>query len=81
MKLLHFTAEWCNPCKRIKPIIEQYIQENPEIEYITIDVDSNLDAVKEWSVMSVPTLIAVGEETKRHTGVITSEQLKDLLTN
>jgi thioredoxin 1 len=81
MKLLHFNADWCFPCKRIKPIIEQHIQENPEIEYIIIDVDNNLDAVKEWSIMSVPTLVADAENTKRHTGVITSEQLKELLTN
>lgn len=81
MKLLHFTADWCNPCKRIKPIIEEYISNNPNIEYVTVDVDNQTDLVKEWSVMSVPTLIAIGDEVRRHTGVITSEQLKELLTN
>ena len=39
MKLYHFTADWCNPCKKLAPILEEFLGENPNIDYIKIDVD------------------------------------------
>lgn len=57
-KLIHFTAEWCGPCRAMKPIIEKFIEENPDVEYERIDVDINLDKVSEYSILSVPTFVA-----------------------
>ena len=52
-KLLHFTAIWCKPCEKIKPIIEEYVTENTDIEYQQIDVDNNIKLVKEDKFVSV----------------------------
>lgn len=57
MKLLHFTAEWCQPCKMMKPIIDQVINENPSIEYVAIDIDANPETAIDYGVMSVPSFI------------------------
>jgi len=57
MKLKHFTAEWCQPCKMMKPIIKQVIEEHPEIEYEMIDIDQNPDMAKVSGVSGVPTFI------------------------
>lgn len=83
MKLIHFTADWCNPCKKIKPIIEQFIAENPDIEHKVIDVDKNMPAAMEYSIKSIPTLIFESDEkvVGRHSGAITYEQLYDLYTS
>ena len=32
-ELLHFTADWCNPCKSMAPVIERFINDNPDIKY------------------------------------------------
>lgn len=78
-KLLHFTAEWCNPCKKMAPIIDQFISENPEIEYIRIDVDQNPSLSIENNVMSIPNLVVLdGDTKKQHIGVANMEQLKEL---
>lgn len=79
-KLLHFTADWCAPCKKIKPIIEEFVSENPDVEYVLIDVDTQLDMVNEHNIMSVPTLISIvdGDVASRWSGIadkIVIEQL------
>lgn len=80
-KLLHFTAIWCKPCEKIKPIIEQYVVENPNVEYEQIDVDTAFNKAEEYNVMSIPTLISVDNNNKiikRHTGIATKDQIEKL---
>jgi thioredoxin 1 len=61
MKLLHFTADWCQPCKMMKPIIDQVLQENTGVEYISIDIDTNPETARDHGVMSVPTFITLDD--------------------
>jgi len=80
MKLLHFTATWCQPCKQMEPVISEFLSEYPEIEYEKIDVDKNFDLVNDYQVKGVPTFITLDNEDvlNRHTGVATKEALKAL---
>lgn len=82
-QILHFTAEWCNPCKKIKPIIEKYTQEHSDINYIQIDVDEKFDVAQEYGVMSIPTLVIIEDqkEKNRHTGIMSYEELDKLVNN
>jgi thioredoxin 1 len=69
-QLIHFTGEWCTPCKKMQPIIEDFLYQNPNIEYIKIDVDSNIEKLKEYNVASIPTFISKidNEINARHVG-------------
>ena len=58
-ELLHFTADWCNPCKQMAPVIERFINDNPEIKYTKVDVDVETELVREYRIQSVPTFIAL----------------------
>lgn len=62
MRLMHFTAEWCQPCKMMKPIIDQVIDENPSIEYIAIDIDENPETAADYGIMSVPSFISLDDD-------------------
>jgi|LauGreDrversion4_2_1035121.scaffolds.fasta_scaffold69428_2 thioredoxin 1 len=82
-KLLHFTAEWCTPCKAMKPVIASFLEDNPEMEYEQIDVDKNPDMTKEHSILSVPTFIAFydGERIGSIGGAVPKARLEALFTN
>ncbi len=73
--VLYFTAEWCNPCQRTKPIAEELLSEGL-IDFVFVDVDSELELVKKFEIKSVPTYILIqdGQETKRMNGAKTREQ-------
>ena len=66
MKLLHFTAEWCQPCKMMKPIIAEVVEENPSIEYVAIDIDENPETARDFGVMGVPSFIVMDDRDKIH---------------
>jgi thiol-disulfide isomerase/thioredoxin len=79
-ELLHFTAEWCQPCKRMAPLIKEYLDNHPEVIYTKIDIDTDDGFVAEYGVSGVPTFIIKtdNEITKRHTGVANPENFAKL---
>ena len=55
--VLYFTADWCNPCQKTKPFAEELIRDGANIKFI--DVDSEIEMVKNFKIMSVPTYIVL----------------------
>jgi thioredoxin 1 len=78
--ILYFTADWCGPCKKVRPIVEEINKESIE-KFMIIDVDTEIDLAKSHNVSSVPTFILfeAGKEVKRSIGAQTKEQLLGLL--
>lgn len=73
-KVLYFSAEWCNPCKAMKPIIEKFEEDHSDVQIIRIDADNQIELVKKHSVQSIPTFILLNEneeEVNRHRGAMT----------
>lgn len=65
MKVLDFYADWCGPCKMMKPIMEQVEKEHPEVEFEAINIDEQSELAEKYGVMSIPTLVVLdGEEVK-----------------
>ncbi|HTW07711.1 MAG TPA: thioredoxin [Acidimicrobiales bacterium] len=60
--LVDFWAEWCGPCKVIEPILEEIANENEaRLRVVKLNIDDNLETVRRYEVMSVPTLILFKE--------------------
>jgi thioredoxin 1 len=78
--VLYFTADWCNPCKKVKPIVEE-INQDSIIKFKIIDVDSAIDLAKSFSVQSVPTFILIedGNVINRIIGAQTKETLLEFI--
>jgi thioredoxin-like negative regulator of GroEL len=81
--ILYFTAEWCNPCKKVKPIVEELNRESADTRFQIIDADSEIDLVKSFEVRSIPTFILIedGKEIKRVSGAQTKDQLEGLMSH
>lgn len=77
----YFTADWCQPCKRTRPIVEELNREQTTAGFQIIDIDDNPDLVKAFSIQSVPTFILFnnGLELNRIIGSQTRKQLEDFI--
>ena len=80
MRLMHFTANWCQPCKMMKPMIESIVSDRDDIEYIVVDVDENVETAQNYEIRSIPTFILFnGEEAVRVTGAMNKEKFLESL--
>lgn len=79
-ELIHFTADWCAPCKRMAPVIEEFLSNNNDIHYDRIDVDVDFDKAEIYNVQSVPTLISKvdGKIYDRISGVVSDFRLRSM---
>lgn len=82
--LVDFFAEWCGPCKVMKPILDELkssVKENATI--IKIDVDKNPAVASHYEIRGVPTLILFrkGEILWRQSGVVQRQELEKILQN
>ena len=77
---LYFTAEWCGPCKKVRPIVEE-INRDSANKFQVIDADSNLELCKQYNVGSIPTFILIEDSTEinRMVGAKTKQELEDFL--
>jgi thioredoxin 1 len=54
-------AEWCGPCKKITPMIEELIEDHPNVKFIKLDMDKFPKLAKDLGVKYLPTFILFDE--------------------
>lgn len=80
--LVDFSAEWCGPCKQLKPILEQVKSKvGAQAKIIKIDVDKNRSLADKFQIRSVPTLILFkgGKVVWRQSGVVPASTLENII--
>ena len=77
--ILYFTADWCNPCKKVRPIAEELIRDGANIKFIDVDIETEM--TKRFEIMSVPTFVVIRDNAEicRASGVQTMQELNKLL--
>jgi thioredoxin 1 len=80
--LVDFFAEWCAPCKMMKPILEELKQQvGEDAHIIKIDVDRNQPLASSLNIRNIPTLAIFknGNIVWRKSGVMDADSLSEIL--
>ena len=65
--VVDFWAEWCGPCKMIHPILEEIADEQQgKVLIRKVNVDENPSLARQFSVMSIPTMIVFKDRQEDH---------------
>lgn len=80
--LVDFWAEWCGPCKRMNPVLEELAEEmegSAKVAKVNVDEQRMLGAM--FQVMSIPALMVFkdGKKVAEFTGVQSKDALKSKL--
>ena len=80
--LVDFYADWCGPCRRIAPVIEELAREmQGKATIAKLDIEKAQRTTAAYQVMSIPTIILFkdGKEIKRIVGLTDKDSLSKLI--
>lgn len=80
--LVDFYADWCAPCKKMAPFIEQFKTDYQEkVTVLKIDADKNKQLVATLGYEALPIIIIYknGEKVFEQQGFVDENKLRDLL--
>ena len=81
--LIDFFAEWCGPCKLMKPILTELRQRmGDKIRILKVDVDRSPVVSSAFEIQSVPTLMLIRNRDIlwRQAGVVQASQLEQIIS-
>ncbi len=79
--IVDFWADWCGPCKRLSPAVEELSEQTQEVKLCKVNVDEQPELASRFQIMSIPTLISFkdGKQHKTSVGLIAKNKILSLI--
>ena len=71
--IVDFFADWCGPCRKLSPIIDEIEQElSGKVKFTKINTDNNIQLAQTYQISGIPTLLVFkdGELCERMVGLM-----------
>jgi thioredoxin 1 len=80
-KIIMFSATWCAPCQRTKPVFNTLKESANGVQYELVDVDEQEHVAEQYNIRAVPTFVLLkdNQEVARISGGATEERLKTFI--
>ena len=81
--IIEFWAEWCGPCRMMKPIFEKVSSENSsEVQMYTLNIDNNREVALSLGIRNIPTvkMFNSGEVVETKVGMMNEGQIKEMVS-
>ncbi len=75
--LVDFWAEWCQPCRLLAEVLDEFARKHPKITLARVDIDAEPGLASQYQIFSVPTLVLFigGREAHRVSGAMSVNEL------
>lgn len=72
MSVYYFSSPTCEPCKKLKPVVEDLKEEFPDFQWISVNIQNDPEELaKKYSVTVVPTIVVDSAKgIERHSGTV-----------
>ncbi len=79
--LADFNADWCGPCRMLRPVLDEIASEHDDFKIVSINIDDEDELAREYFVSSIPCLVLFknGEETSRSVGLRPKSEIENML--
>ncbi|MBQ1354500.1 MAG: thioredoxin [Ruminococcus sp.] len=79
--LADFYADWCGPCKMLRPILEEISDDRQDVKVVSINIDEEDELAEQFDVSAIPCVVLIkdGMEVDRSVGLKPREALEELL--
>lgn len=79
--LVDFNADWCGPCRMLRPILDELSEERSEYKIASVNIDEEDELAEKYDVSSIPCLVAFknGKEVKRSIGLRPKETIESMM--
>lgn len=80
--IVEFWAEWCGPCRMMKPTFEKVANENTsEVQMYTMNVDINREIGAALGIRSIPTvkMFNAGQIIETKVGMLSEGQINEMV--
>ena len=81
--VVDFYADWCGPCKKLGPVIDEIAPEFPNVYFVKVNVNSFSSLSTQYGVRSIPTLLFFkdGNKVKQISGFKNKQELTAILND
>ncbi len=80
--MIDFSAEWCGPCKRMAPIVEELARKyDGQVIVGKVDVDECPELSAQFGIRNIPTILFIknGEVADKTVGAIPAASVEEKL--